>query len=122
MRGPNENQVERASATVAEIARTIGLDGGVVVFHPKGLGSPRWYPHDEFEAPLSEVWVPVPSASGLSDQELHTACRHKLDVALDYRQCELRRMQRELIAEGSEAAGQRVCALLYDELPAPRTV
>ena len=117
MNSPTPEQVERAAATIAEIARTEGLDQGVVVFHPKGLTSPRWHPRDHFEAPLSEVWVPVPVAAGAPDRDLHASCRRKVEIAVEYRQDELRRTMRELQAEGSQDAERKISALLYD---APR--
>ncbi|MBA2506045.1 MAG: hypothetical protein H0V29_08885 [Thermoleophilaceae bacterium] len=114
MKTPTADQVDRAASTVAEIARTEGLEEGVVVFHPKALTSPRWQPREGFEAPLSEVWVPVPRAAGCSNEDLHASCERKLEIAIEYRQDELRRMMAELHDEGSREAERKVAALLYE--------
>lgn len=114
MKSPTVHQIERAASTVAEIARTEGLEEGVVVFHPKALTQPRWHPRENFEAPLSEVWVPVPRAEGCSAEELTDACRRKLEIAIEYRQDELTRMMAELHDEGSLEAERKVLALLYE--------
>ncbi|MBA3300998.1 MAG: hypothetical protein H0T15_03940 [Thermoleophilaceae bacterium] len=114
MKSPTADQVDRAAATIVDIARTEGLEEGVVVFHPRGLTTPRWHPRDDFEAPLSEVWVPVPTATGVGDRDLHAVCRRKVEIAIEYRQHELRRMMRELQVEGSHDAERKVSELLYD--------
>lgn len=114
MKPPSATHFDRAARTLAEIAGTDGLADGVVVFHPRGLASPRWYPQEGFEAPLSEVWVPLPTPHGRSEAEVLTHCRQKLAIAIECRQDELERMMSELRAEGNPDAERQVSALLYE--------
>jgi hypothetical protein len=105
---PTTDELERAAATVAAIARIDSLRGGVVVFEAQGLAGGRWYEPDDRPGGLELVWVPV-----LAGDDLEELSRSLVRDAIDARQRELEAQAFAHADDGDHEAAGWALSLMY---------